>query len=76
MIIFMILFFIVKKLVFYKLLSGSILLYGIYVVVFTLLTLLPLFSDYWYIIIMGILVGVFECIVGKKMLYRKKCYID
>lgn len=62
------LFFTTKKLVFFKLLSWSILLYGIYLISFTLLTLSPLFRDYWYIIISGILLGIFEFTVGKKML--------
>ncbi|WP_342437159.1 hypothetical protein NSS79_29080 [Paenibacillus sp. FSL L8-0436] len=63
-----ILFFTTKKIVFYKLLSWTILLYGIYSIVFTLLTLSPLFRDYWYIMALGVLLGIFEFTVGKKMI--------
>lgn len=63
-----IMFFISKKAMYYKLLSWCILLYGIYSVLFTLFTLLPGFRNYWYIMLMGIIIGIIEFIVGKKML--------
>lgn len=69
--LFVIMFFISKKTMHYKLLSWCILLYGIYVVLFTLFTLLPVFRYYWYIMFMGIVIGVIEFIVGKKMLRNK-----
>lgn len=68
LIFFIALFFITKRNMFYKLLSGSILLYGLYTIIFTLVTLSPLFSDYWYIMIMGLLLGFIEFTVGKKKL--------
>jgi hypothetical protein len=68
LILFIALFFITKRNRFYRLLSWSILLYGIDTILFTLVTLSPSISDYWYIMIMGLLLGVIEFIVGKKML--------
>lgn len=62
------LFFITKRNRFYKLLSGSILLYGIYTIIFTMLIFSRLFSDYWYIMILGLMLGFIEFTVGKKML--------
>lgn len=70
--LFILLFVATKHNIFYKLLSGSILIYGIYIIAFTLLTLSPLFKDYWYIMVLGILIGIFEFNVGKKMLNTNK----